>query len=84
MLVTGPSTQTDIEVSASGLSEQVTFEAGPGTPDSISVRIDLTDDDVALEAVEQYMASLVLPANATGVRLLEPRTTEINVLDDDG
>ena len=45
---------------------------------------DLTDDDVALEEVERYFASLSLVDSTSGVLIVEPEMTQINVLDDDG
>lgn len=83
-LLTGPSTQTNIEQSAAGIDQVVTFGAGPDAPNSISITFDLTDDDVALEAVERYVASLSVVDPSSGVRVVQPSVTTINVLDDDG
>ena len=58
--------------------------AGPDAPNTISVTFDLTDDDVALEEVERYFASLTLVDSASGVLIVQPEMTQINVLDDDG
>ena len=79
----GPSTQTNIERSADGINEVIIFGAGPSADNSITVQFDLTDDDVALEDVEQYFVSLSVPPGS-GALVVQPERTQINVLDDDG
>lgn len=76
----GPSTQTNIEQSADDIDEVIRF--GPGSS-SITVQFDLTDDDVALEDVEQYFVDLSVPPGS-GALVVQPERTQINVLDDDG
>ena len=80
----GPSDQPNIEHSAAAINEVITFRAGPEVPNTISVTFHLTDDDVALEEVERYFASLSVEDSASGVLIVEPEMTQINVLDDDG
>ncbi len=62
----------------------VTFEAGPDADNSITVQFTLTDDDVALEAIESYIGSLDIVGNPEGVILGMIDTTIVNVRDDDG
>ena len=77
----GPSNNTGIIRSAAGISETKTFPAGSS---SITFNFDLTDDNVGLEALESYIASLQLVGSPlgieTGVCLVE---TTVNVEDDD-
>ena len=77
----GPSTQTDVIISADGISETITFPAGPSG--SIFATFTITDDDVGLEAVESYVASLELVVPNDGI-LVDRNTTVINIEDDDG
>ena len=84
VLLAGPSTQTNIEQSAAGIDQVVTFGAGPDAPNTISIMFNLTDDDVALEAIERYVASLSVVDSSSGVIVTQPSVTTINVLDDDG
>ena len=82
MLVTcspGPSAQTDIVRSADGISSVITFQ--PNGPRTIDVEFDITNDDVALEAVETYTVRLSPPS---GVILGAIPTTNVEVTDDDG
>ncbi len=62
----------------------VTFEAGPDADNSIIVQFTLTDDDIALEAIESYIGSLDIVGNPEGVTLGMVDTTTVNVRDDDG
>ena len=77
----GPSNNTGIIRSAAGISETKTFPAGSS---SITFNFNLTDDNVGLEAVESYIASLQLVGSPlgiqTGVCLVE---TTVNVEDDE-
>ncbi len=83
MVHTGPSQQTDIVASGAAVNETDTFILGGNS--IISIDIALTNDDVALEAVEQYILTLSLPAGTTGIEILPSEaTTTINILDDDG
>ena len=61
----------------------IIFGAGPDAPNSITVQFDLTDDNVALEDVEQYFVRLSVPRDS-GALIVQPERTQINVLDDDG
>ena len=79
----GPSTQTNIRISAAGINTVVTFEAGPSAPNSIAIRFNITDDDVVLEPVEHYLATLTVDMS-TGVRVIQPDATTVNILDNDG
>lgn len=80
----GPSTQTNIERSAPAINELITFEAGPEAPDTITVTFPLTDDNVALEDVERFFVGLTVDTPGSGVLVVQPERTQINVLDDDG
>ncbi len=73
-----------MEISASGFDEVVTFEAGSDADNSITVQFTLTDDEVALEAIESYIGSLDIVGNPEGVTLGMIDTTTVNVQDDDG
>ena len=77
----GPSLQTDIVQSASGIDQNITFSE---TTNSILVSFDLTDDLVALEPVEQYDVRLELLVDDSRIMFGSPEVTTINVLDDDG
>ena len=84
-LSAGPSDQTNILASASAVNETITFLSGVGAPNSIFVNISLTDDQVALEAVERYIVGLEIALDtSTAIRIGSPSTTVINVLDNDG
>ena len=71
--------------SAAAIDEIITFEAGPSADDVISIIINITDDLVALEATESYIATLeVLGTPASRIEIGEFPTTNVSVLDDDG
>ena len=75
--------------SAAAIDEIITFEAGPSAPDVISIVINITDDLVALEATESYIATLEIlgtPASRIEIGQLPTHfpTTNVSVLDDDG
>ena len=84
MFIPGPSNQRNIERSAAGINEIITFPAGPDGPNTIRVSFNLTDDDVALEDIESYVVDLTVQPSSPGVTVEEPERTRINVLDDDG
>lgn len=81
----GPSLQTDVAISAPRIEETIIFP-GRGTVDvpvnSIPISFTLTDDEIALEAIEMYIARLEI-VTGTGVMLSTPEAT-INIVDDDG
>ena len=77
--------QADVVISAGGIRKTVTFEAGPGAPDNITVYFNITDDNVALEAVEMFEVELSLPQqNPSVVQLGDISVTTVTILDDDG
>ncbi len=80
----GPSTQTDVEISAAGINSIVEFQGGDDSPDSITVTFDITDDLVALENIESYVVGLTIEGNPEGVAIGMVAMTTVNVLDDDG
>ena len=81
----GPSAQTNVLASATAVNETVTFQSGVGAPNSVFVSIPLTDDQVALEAVESYIIHLEIALDTfVAIRIGFPSTTVINVLDNDG
>ena len=79
----GPSNQPNIERSAEGIDQLVTFSSDPEAPDRMTVSFTLTDDEVALEPVEAYIARLTVESATSGVVVGEVDRTRINVLDDD-
>ena len=76
--------QTDVTNSAPAIDETITFGIGDVPPDSIRISLTLTDDQVALEAVETYTASLEIITGTNIIVLGAPEETLINVIDDDG
>ncbi len=50
----------------------------------MSLALNLTDDEDALEAIEMYQLSLTIPETTRGVVSGEPVVTTVNILDDDG
>ena len=71
--------------SAEAIDEIIIFEAGPSAPDVISIVINITDDFVALEATESYIATLeILGTPASRIEIGQFPTTNVSVLDDDG
>jgi hypothetical protein len=71
--------------SAATLNDIITFEAGAGAADVINVVINITDDLVALEATESYIATLeILGTPASRIAIGEFPMTTVSVLDDDG
>ena len=60
----------------------ITFEAGPNAPDSIFIEFNITDDNVALEPVESYEATLTVLDS--GADITEGGPTTIKIQDDDG
>ena len=71
--------------SAEPIDEIIIFEAGPSAADVISIIINITDDSVALEATESYIATLeILGTPASRIQIGQFPTTNVSVLDDDG
>ena len=71
--------------SAAAIDEIIIFEAGPSADDVISIVINITDDLVALEATESYIATLeILGTPASRIEIGQFPTTNVSVLDDDG
>ena len=62
----------------------ITFGAGPNAPDSISIKFNITDDNVALEPVESYEATLTVLDTTSGIDVTEGGPTTIKIQDDDG
>ena len=79
----GPSTSSPIEPSAAVLNEILTFEAGPSAPNVLNVQITITDDLVALEAIESYVASLEILGTPDNVIIGQHHKTTVSVHDDD-
>lgn len=79
----GPSTSSPIVQSAASVDTVITFLAGQTAPDVINIPINITDDDVALEAIESYVASLEIIQPAPNVLIGAHPTTSVNVLDED-
>ena len=69
-----------MENSLPGLNEVVTF--GPSET-SKTISLTLADDNIALEPVESYVASLE-PVDPSVSEVGTPGTADINVADDDG
>ena len=76
--------QTDVTNSAPAIDETITFGIGDVPPDRFQISLTLTDDQVALEAVETYTASLEIITGSNIVMLGAPEETNINLIDDDG
>ena len=76
--------QTDVTNSAPAIDETITFGIGDVPPDSFQISLTLTDDQVALEAVETYTASLEIITGSNIVILGAPEETNINIIDNDG
>ncbi|XP_064387511.1 uncharacterized protein LOC135335851 isoform X2 [Halichondria panicea] len=78
----GPSTQDFVVVSAAGLPGQVTFPAGQT---SVRVPFNINNDEVGLEDLESYLASLSLTSEAIagGVSLGAISQADVQVVDDD-
>ena len=80
----GPSTSSPIERSAEFIDRIIMFEAGPSAPNVIDVVIDITDDFMALEANESYVASLEIVGNSNSqIEIGRFPVTTVSVLDDD-
>ena len=80
----GPSTSSPIERSAEPLDQIITFEAGPSAPNVIDVVINITDDLVALEATESYVATLeIVGTPDSQIQIGRFPMTTVSVLDDD-
>ena len=83
-IFSGPSTQTDVEISAEGLNDQeVEFPAGGSRIEFIDITFRINDDDIGLEAIEMYVASFEIISAMGIVEPVAPETTVINILDDD-
>lgn len=76
--------QTDIVRSADGINEVIEFQGGPNAPNIIRVYFNLTDDEVALEAVETYEVTLDVLSSQDIVQIGTPEQTTVEVLDPDG
>lgn len=84
MMCTAPSSQSDVIPSFGGLViGSVIFLSEPGSSLVQEVSYNLTDDLVALEAVEVVTVSLDV-SRAARISLGEPATTILNIEDDDG
>ncbi len=81
LLTTGPSTQTDVEVSAEGIDTTIEFV---GEEDRITISFDITDDNIALENIESYVVGLMIVGNPQGVGIGMIPMTTVNIVDDDG
>ena len=57
--------------------------AGPSAPNVIDIMIAITDDLVALEATESYVASLEIVGTPPNVEIGQFPTTIVEVLDND-
>ena len=79
----GPSMSSSIEQSATALHQIITFNAGLVAPSVIDILIPITDDSVALEVIESYVASLEIIGSPSHVVLGDQDTTTVNVLDED-
>ena len=79
----GPSSQSDVVISADGINEILTFGAGADAPNRSDIVFNITDDDIALEAVERYIALLEVLPGSLGVQVGDPSETSVAILDDD-
>lgn len=83
IIISGPSDQTDIERSADKIDATIEFQAGAQAPNIALVTFNLTDDEVALEAVETFVVTLEI---LTLTDIVQPglQQTVVNVMDSDG
>lgn len=79
----GPSSQSDVVISADGINEILTFGAGADAPNRSDIVFNITDDDIALEAVERYIALLEVLPGSLRVQVGDPSETSVAILDDD-
>ena len=80
---TGPSTSSPIQQSATAMNQIITFDAGPSAQDVIAISINITNDDIALEAIESYVVNLEIVGSPTNVVIGRHEVTTVNVLDED-
>ncbi len=79
-----PSSQTDIERSAEdGISMDITFQAGETADNSITISFNLTDDEIGLEDIEEFIVRLEILTPGLPVAVGEQDTTVVNVVDND-
>ena len=83
IFVTGPSSQAFVVQSAAGFSGSYVFPAGMT---SARFMFTITDDNVGLEDIEMYLATLSLGAGAAaaGAMLGARAQATVAVVDDDG
>ena len=79
----GPSSQSDIVPSGPVVNMRVVLSRKQ-SGFSLSIALNLTDDDDALEAIESYQLLLMIPQTTRGVVLGDAAMTVISILDDDG
>ena len=65
------------------VDQTITFMAGPDAPNVIQIRINITDDLVALEATESYVTSLQILRSPANIEIGQHLTTLVDVLDND-
>ena len=66
------------------MDQTIQFGAGPSAQDVLSIQIPLTDDDIALEAIERYDVNLEIVGSPTNIVIGRHEMTTVNVLDNDG
>ena len=79
----GPSTSSPIAPSLATVDEIITFSAGPAAPNVIQVRINITDDLVALEVTEEYVTSLQILGSPANVEIGQHPMTLVDMLDNE-
>ena len=82
-IITGPSEQTDVAVSAEGIDIIVIFGAGPDADDSIFIPFGINDDEVGLEAVETYTVVFEILSSTNLVFPGMIIETTVNIEEDD-
>ena len=63
--------------------QTITFGAGPSAQNVTSVQINITNDEIALEAIERYDINLEIVGSITNVVTGRHEMTTVNVLDED-
>jgi hypothetical protein len=81
--IPGPSTQTDVVVSAEGINTTVIFQAGTSVSNSISIPFGINDDDVGLEDVETYTVRFEILSSTDLVQPGMPMEAVVSIVDSD-
>ena len=67
-------------VNADGIDSTLTF---PPDQDMITINFDIGDDELGLEEIESYIASLMIEGSPPRISLGDISTAQVAVVDDD-